>query len=253
MFLLYLVPADSLSLHSVGTRFEIAGDEAHHIARVSRHKVGDRIWVSNGEGLRLTARIDQIDRGSINLIVEEIASMERAIPSLRVMQALTKSDRAHECVELLVASGVDEIIPWSADRSIGKWDEKNSPPKWNEWIRGAVKQTRRSWIPKLGLHQRDLSTVISPDKDSSQLFIALHEEGTLHLDRTLFETMQEQVDVASVITLIIGPEGGLSDRELELLDAAGVLRVQLGRPIFRSAHAGAIALASLQTSFGLWR
>lgn len=95
--------------------------------------------------------------------------------------------------------------------------------------------------------------MITTEKDPSQLFITLHEEGSLHLDRALFETMQESVAAASVITLIIGPEGGLSDRELELLDSAGVLRVQLGRPIFRSAHAGAIALASLQASFGLWR
>lgn len=253
MLSLYLVPADSLASLSVGNHFEIEGDEAHHIARVARHKIGDQIWVSNGEGVRMTATITEINRSGIELIVDEIASIERATPLLRVIQGLTKSDRAHECVELLVASGVDEIIPWSADRSIGKWDEKSSPAKWNEWIKAAVKQTRRSWTPRLSTHHRDLSTMITTEKDPSQLFITLHEEGSLHLDRALFETMQESVAAASVITLIIGPEGGLSDRELELLDSAGVLRVQLGRPIFRSAHAGAIALASLQASFGLWR
>lgn len=237
----------------MGSHLEIVGDEAHHIARVARHKIDDRIWVSNGEGIRLTARIVGIHRSSIELIVEKIERMARATPLLRVIQGLTKSDRAHECVELLVASGVDEVIPWSADRSIGKWDEKSSPTKWNEWIKGAVKQTRRSWTPQLGAHHRDLAGFIANERNPSQLLIALHEEGSLHLDRSLAGEMQEKVATASVITLIIGPEGGLSDRELDSLDAAGVRRVQLGSPIFRSAHAGAIALASLQASFGLWR
>lgn len=250
MLSLYLVDP-SVALEP-GARLRIEGDEAHHITRVARHKIDERIWISDGEGTRATVRIEGIDRNHVDLVVEDIEVAQLPRVELRVIQALTKSDRAHECVELLVAAGVDQIQPWRAERSIGKWDPSSSPQKWGEWIKAAVKQTRRNRVPRLQRFLDDLSSVVS-SQGESEIFFALHEDAAETLDSGLLAKWEQRLEGATSITLIIGPEGGLSERELTVLDEAGVGQLRLGTPIFRSAHAGAVALTSLQASFALWR
>ena len=83
--------------------------------------------------------------------------------------------------------------------------------------------------------------------------IALHEGAKISLDGEVAEEMREAISAVSRITLIIGPEGGLSESELTLLDSSQISRIRLGSPILRSAHAGAIALTALQAGFALWR
>ena len=197
-------------------------------------------------------RIEGIDRRHVDVVIEDLVVSQKPRVELRVIQALTKSDRAHECVELLVAAGVDEIQPWRAERSIGKWDRDNSPEKWREWVNAAVKQTRRDRIPRLQSLVDVISSALA-SRSESEIFLALHEEAMETLDSGLLPQWKKRIDGATSITLIIGPEGGLSERELAVLDEAGVDQLRLGRPILRSAHAGAIALTSLQASFGLWR
>ena len=250
MLSLYLV--DSATVLEPGARLRIEGDEAHHISRVARHRVGDQIWISNGQGQRATVSIEEVDRSHVGVVIEDVATSGIPRVELRVIQALTKSDRTHECVELLVAAGVDLIQPWRAERSIGKWDQSNSPRKWSEWVNAAVKQSRRDRIPRLEGFTDDISLALA-SRSESEIFFALHEEARETLDTGLRARWQERIDAATSITLIIGPEGGLSERELAELDEVGVTQLRLGTPILRSAHAGAIALTSLQASFGLWR
>ena len=251
MLSLYLLPPSTK--FDVGSRLTVDGDEGHHIARVARHKVGEQIHLSDGEGRRARATIELVGRDQVTVVIEEITVSEPAKVTLRVVQGLTKSDRAHECLELLVAAGADEIVPWQAERSIGKWDAASSRGKWEQWIKAAVKQTRRDRVPHLGSYVRDLDGFIETERSDAEVILALHESASEVLDALLFQRLRDAIAAASRLTLIIGPEGGLSERELERLDGAGIAKVRLGTPIFRSAHAGAIALASVQASFSLWR
>ena len=251
MLPLYLVPESHLRKEVIypGDRLHIGGEEAHHIARVSRHAVGELISVTDGSGLRVIASIVAIGRDRIEVAVEEGLQSEAPAIRLRAIQALTKSDRAHECVELLVAAGVDEIIPWKAERSIGKWDYKSSPDKWESWIRAAVKQTRRDRIPALAQPIELSSIAASPD----DLLLGFHEEAVISIDSTFARTLKLKTDSLRTITVIIGPEGGLTDREVEGLKERGVLMLRLGSPILRSAQAGAAALVAIQSALSIWR
>jgi len=250
MLSLYLVDPD-IAL-APGSRIRIDGDEGHHIARVARHGVDERIWISNGQGQRATVRIESLDKAAVNVVVEDVATSQAPRIELRAIQALTKSDRAHECVELLVAAGVDQIQPWRAERSIGKWDQANSPAKWSEWVKAAVKQTRRDRIPRIEPFIDEIAPALT-SRSENEIIFALHEEGSESLDSDLRGLWQSRLEACTRITLVIGPEGGLSERELEKLNESGIPLLRLGTPILRSAHAGAIALTSLQASFGLWR
>ena len=250
MLSLYLIPPESPL--SQGTRVTIEGDEAHHMVKVARHRVGERVWLSTGSGDRATFLIESLDSKSVAGIVEEVVKSERHPVKLRVIQGLTKSDRAHECIELLVAAGVDEIVPWGADRSIGKWDPSESPRKWEQWVRAAVKQTRRDRIPITTPFQSEVSEILG-EANKKEIVIGLHESASLTFDSGLKDQWRLEPNEITRVTLIIGPEGGLSEREVEVLQQLSIPLLRLGGPVLRSAHAGAIALAALQASLAIWR
>jgi 16S rRNA (uracil1498-N3)-methyltransferase len=165
------------------------------------------------------------------------------------MQALTKGDRARETIELLTEAGVDEIIPWSASRSIGQFkDEQDSLHKWRSWARESTKQSRRAWFPKISTLQSGVSaTEVLLDFDLTLLF---HESDGGKLSDLLAKAQSEKS--LNKVLLIIGPEGGISDEEAAAFLERGALSVAMGLPIFRSAHAGAAALAAVQTGLGIW-
>lgn len=246
MLSLYLISPGSHI--SNGETIRISGDEAHHIARVARHRVGEEIWISDGTGVRARSEITQIDRDSVEVVILEKVLSERPRVLLHVIQALPKSDRAHECIELLVAAGVDEITPWGAERSIAKWDLGSSPEKWGNWIRGAVKQSRRDRIPRLNTFVNQLD--VKPSEQ--ELLLTFDESASDVLNREFFERVANNLSDISKITIVIGPEGGVSPREVERMSSAGAKIVRLGTPILRSAHAGAIALAAIQATLSIW-
>ena len=246
MLSLYLIPL-GVEISEGGT-LTISGDEAHHIARVARHRVGEEILISDGAGSRARVEIIRIDRENVDVqIIQKVVS-ETPRVALHLVQALPKSDRAHECIELLVAAGVDEITPWSAERSIAKWDPENSPEKWRNWIRAAVKQTRRDRIPRVN------PMVEKPYLKSSEqeLVLAFDEAATDVLNQEFIENFDTDIAEIARITIVIGPEGGLSPEELADLSRSGAKILRLGTPVLRSAHAGAIALAAIQSTLSIW-
>lgn len=248
MLSLYLV--DSGLDWVIGSRLRINGPEAHHISKVARHEVGERVALSDGEGVLAEALITEISRSEVVLVIEGVKRFETPRIRLTVVQALTKSERANECIELLVEAGADEIIPWQASRSIGKWQNENSDEKWRDWIRSAVKQSRRSRVPGLGGVLKRISDFKLPQSHS--LLIAFDESATRILDSELKDSLPN-LDELERIFIVIGPEGGITPEELAHFSAEGGITLRLGQPILRSAHAGAIALGALQSALGIWR
>lgn len=223
----------------------IEGEEAHHAGSVSRIKVGERIAVTNGIGRRAEVEVLDINKRNISCRVIDVIDEARPKTILTVIQALTKGDRARETIELLTEGGADIIIPWSASRSIGQWKEdKDSLSKWRSWSREATKQSRRSWIPQvLDLHS---TSQIRERIEDSEFTLLLHEAGSMKLSKVVSGKPPREVN------MIIGPEGGISDDEAALFEKAGAQSVVLGKPVFRSAHAGVAALAAVQSGFGIW-
>lgn len=224
-------------------RLLILGEEAHHASSVMRVTAGDEVIVTDGRGNSAQVRILSISKKSLEC---EILSKEITEPSpikLTVLQALTKSDRARETIELLTEAGVDEIVPWSAQRSIGQWKD-DAGEKWKIWAREATKQSRRSWIPEIASHHNTSEAIELAKKNSSVLIF--HEGSSEKLSSFLKGKSVDQ------LLIIIGPEGGLTDEEVEGFVKVGGKIIGIGKAVFRSAHAGAAALAAVQTALGIW-
>ena len=224
---------------------EVAGDEAHHAIKVLRIKLGEEILVSDGAGNWVRAVVENIEKKTFTAKVLERGFQEEKSPRLIVVQGLPKSDRVKDAIEILVESGVDLIIPWQADRSISKW-QKDSLDKWQSAAVAATKQSRRFRKPEI-VDGLSLSELLEIESENSA-FLVMHESATTKLS----EVVTSKFAGMSEIIIVIGPEGGISDSELAVLEGAGAHIVGLGPEVFRSAHAGGAALSAVSALIGRW-
>ena len=224
---------------------EVAGDEAHHAIKVLRIKLGEEILVSDGAGNWVRAVVENIEKKTFMAKVLELGFQEEKSPRLIVVQGLPKSDRVKDAIEILVESGVDLIIPWQADRSISKW-QKDSLDKWQSAAVAATKQSRRFRKPEI-IDGLSLSELLEIESENSA-FLVMHESATTKLSEVVTSKFADM----SEIIIVIGPEGGISDSELAVLEGAGAHIVGLGPEVFRSAHAGGAALSAVSALIGRW-
>jgi 16S rRNA (uracil1498-N3)-methyltransferase len=161
-----------------------------------------------------------------------------------VIQALPKGDRLKACAQLLTEAGADRIVFWSSARSIGKADK--TLDKLDVTVREASKQARRFRIPEI-IGPLTTSQVID-EIARTDVAVLFHESATSKLSAM---TTPAAPAVKKAL-IIIGPEGGITDEELDAFTASGAKIALMGRPIFRSAHAGIAGLAAVQTLLKSW-
>ena len=226
----------------IGSSYEFGGEDAGHAIRVLRTQVGDSLALSDGQGAWSIVQVKNIDKKSMSLEVMQ-SGFEEALPvEFTVAQALTKGDRIKESIELNTAGGADVILLWAATRSIGK-ATPDLMQKLGTTAREASKQTRRNRIPfVMGVLDAKKIAAEIPNYD---LAIVFHESAQLKLTEIVKPGIKK-------VLAIIGPEGGITDEELAIFTAAGAQVALLGRPIFRSAHAGMAALSGLNAALKIW-
>ena len=227
---------------AVGSTYEFGGEDAGHAIRVLRTQIGDGLALSSGQGAWSIVEVIAIAKKSLTVRVVS-SGFEEALPvEFTVAQALTKGDRIKESIELNTAGGADVILLWAATRSIGK-ATPDLMQKLATTAREASKQTRRNRIPfVMGVLDAKKIAAEIPNYDLAILF---HESAS-----------QKLTDVvkpgAKKVLLIVGPEGGITDEELALFKSAGAKVALMGRPIFRSAHAGMAALSGVNAALKIW-
>jgi 16S rRNA (uracil1498-N3)-methyltransferase len=218
-------------------------DDAHHAIKVLRLKLGEVIKISDGVKKWVSGSIIEISKKELTISISERGDFEEKKPELVLVQAVTKSERNKEMLELAVEAGVDRIIPWQAERSISKW-QSDSAQKWEIGIKEACKQARQVRLPKLMPMLTTAGVVQLLSKDAR--IIVFHESAS-----EKFTQLQLPESLASIY-LVIGPEGGISQSELSIFENGGSKIVRLGETVLRSAHAGFAAISAVQTKLGRW-
>ncbi|HEY0167738.1 MAG TPA: 16S rRNA (uracil(1498)-N(3))-methyltransferase [Jatrophihabitans sp.] len=229
-----------------GDTIVLTGPEAHHAATVKRLAVGEPALLADGHGGLAEARVSQVspDRVVFEVLSRSVSATPE--PRLVVVQALPKGERAELAVELLTELGVDEIIPWSAARSISQWKGDRAAKgvaKWRRAAQEAAKQSRRARVPAVS--ELAGSGQVADRVAAAGLALLLHAEADEPLSRV-------SAPAAGEVLLVVGPEGGLSPAELELFTGRGARPVRLGAEVLRTSTAGAAALAVLSVSSGRW-
>jgi 16S rRNA (uracil1498-N3)-methyltransferase len=228
---------------SSGTTQELSGDEGHHAVKVMRLQIGEQIKIADNLGNWVSGAITEVGKKSLKINVSERGNAEHLKPELILVQAVTKSDRTKEMLELLTVAGADQIIPWQAQRCISKW-KSDSTDKWLTTIKESAKQARRVKLPVLS----DAVTTNQLVKlfQAEDQIIVLHESAQLNISQFKF------VENKKRIFIIIGPEGGISEDEIAQLTSANAVVIRMGENVLRSAHAGFAALSGIQTLIGRW-
>jgi 16S rRNA (uracil1498-N3)-methyltransferase len=226
---------------TVGQKYEFANEDANHAIRVLRMQGGDYFNLSDGKGKWTHVEVLEVHKRHMTVIVIESGYQDPLETSFTVIQAIPKGDRVKEAIELCTEGGADRIVMWKAARSIGKSDDKIE--KLHNTAREASKQSRRFRIPAV-VGVATTANIID-EIAKVDLAIVFHESATLKLSQVI-------APGAKKIAIIIGPEGGLTDDEIDSFAAAGAKVALMGRPVLRSAHAGLAALSAVNTALFVW-
>lgn len=234
----------------VGGIVVVDGDEGFHAATVRRIRPGEALVISDGAGVLADCVVQTADKRSLTATVTARRIADRPAPPVTVAQAIPKSERAELAVELATEAGADAFLAWQADRCVARWDGDRADKglrRWRAVARSAARQSRRAWIPAVDgpVSTARLARLVGGQVAAGGLVLALHESA----ERPLAEFPVAQ---ATSVMLVVGPEGGISDGELDALSAAGAQAVRLGPTVLRTSTAAAVALGALGVLTARW-
>jgi 16S rRNA (uracil1498-N3)-methyltransferase len=227
-------------------RFTLTGPEGRHATTVRRLTVGERVDVTDGAGLLGRCEVVGVRPGELDLAVRARHAEPEPRCRVIVVQAILKGDRAELAVELMTEVGVDEIVPWAAERCVARWRpdrEDKALRRWRSTAREAAKQSRRARFPVV-TGQAQTAEVVKRVAGSAVALLLDPAAGRQLADAVL--------PAEGEIVLIVGPEGGLSDAESAELVGSGALAVRLGPLVLRGSTAGTVAAALVQSTCGRW-
>ena len=221
----------------VGASYSFNSEDANHAIKVLRIEVDEVFRISDGQGGWANVQVKEVTKRSLETTVLEVGRQESLEIKFTVVQALPKSDRAKEAVELLTEAGADVIVPWLANRSISRTEVIS---KFAMTAREASKQSRRLFIPQL--HETVKERGVIELIQGADLALVFHESAEVKLSQII----TPDIKVKNVV-IVVGPEGGITEQELATFAEAGAKVAGLGRPILRSAHAGLAALSAVSS------
>lgn len=234
---------------SVGQTAKLEIAAGHHAARVLRLKTGDTVILFNGRGGEFTAHIENIRKASIKVIVDQFNAIERESPlSIELVQAICANEKMDLIIQKSVELGVTSIQPITTSRSIVRLSEERAIKRLQHWSRviiSACEQCGRNYIPAIA-PLISLTDWISYRKNTNDGYLGLMlstsgKESLKNLPKPLSSTS---------LTLVIGPEGGLTTEEEVILQQADFISLRVGKRIMRTETAALATIAAMQMCWG---
>lgn len=227
----------------------IDGENARHLIKVLRVKKGDLITVSDGDGTDYKVRVEEYN-SSVSGRIEDKARTAAESPVKTVLyQCLPKASKMEYIIQKCTELGISKIIPCISARCVVKLDSKKDREKkkerWRAVCEAAAKQSGRGIIPEIADFVT-LSDAVSEAKNYGLFFVPYENAEDVTLKNVLTQNKN-----AESIAYIIGPEGGFSDSEAELISNLGINLVTLGKRILRCETAGEAVLSMINYEFEL--
>jgi 16S rRNA (uracil1498-N3)-methyltransferase len=223
----------------------LSGPEGRHAATVRRVQVGEAVDLADGLGTRARCTVVALGQDRVELRVRERVVEPAPAPWLALAQGIAKGDRGELAVELATEVGVDEVLPWAAARCVVKWEGargERALARWRSTAREAGKQSRRARHPVVG-DPVGLDALVA--RASTATTLVLHEEASTPLASV-------GLPQDGQVLLVVGPEGGITERELAALASVGATAVRLGASVLRTSTAGAAAAAVVSARTARW-
>jgi len=220
-----------------GQLIHLEGREAWHALGVRRLGVGDGLRVINGQGLVGLAVVDAVGgRNSAGLRVKAVERVPPLSPDIVLASAIAKGDRQATMLDMATQLGISAYQPLDCERGVGR-EGKHSAERWKRICLQACKQSGGAWLPEI-LPAASPADAVADAIAAGRQAIFAHPGG-----RAL-----ASLPLAAAVVVLIGPEGGFSDAEWELMTRRGALAVDLGQQILRIETAATALLARLRIS-----
>ncbi|MCA0754605.1 16S rRNA (uracil(1498)-N(3))-methyltransferase [Paenibacillus sp. N4] len=234
----------------------VTGEDAYHAVRVMRTKPGDKFIVSDGESRTALVAVREATPMQITAdIIQMLPHASEPAWSVTIAQSLPKGDKMELVIQKGTEIGAYSFIPYESERMVVQYDAKKEAKRierWTKIAKEAAEQSHRSRIPEIEqVHSwRELLVLIS----SYDLVLFCYErEGDAAHGKGIRSAVREWMDgsgeresiAAPAVLLIVGPEGGFTEREASEAEAAGAVLVGLGKRILRTETAGIVGLTCL--------
>lgn len=222
----------------------IDSEDAKHIKKVLRLKLGDEITVCDGRGIDYTAIIRETENNRILCDIKDSRKCNTE-PNINVTlyQGIPKSTKMDYIIQKTTELGIKRIVPAILSRCVVKLEnstaEKKKVERWQKISYEAAKQSGRGVVPEIAMPMH-IDDIIEELKDYDLCFVPYECEQESRL-RDLIENAGEVKNVA----FLVGPEGGIDITEIEKLKLAGIKTITLGKRILRTETAGEAVLAML--------
>ncbi|MDR7072801.1 16S rRNA (uracil(1498)-N(3))-methyltransferase [Fictibacillus barbaricus] len=239
----YFVPSN----HWTEDRVFVSGEDAKHISKVMRMKAGDSIICCDNKGRSATCEIIDFDGDKVDACIKsDIASLSELPVHVTIAQGLPKADKLEYIIQKGTELGASDFFPFTADRSIVKWDDKKAVKKkerLEKIAKEAAEQSHRSRIPEI-LDPGNFSDLLKI-AERYKIKIAAYEEEAKLQESSRFATSLRALENGDSILCVIGPEGGISEKEAKILADHGFELCGLGPRILRTETAPLYILSAI--------
>ena len=229
-----------------GAQFALSDEAANHIAKALRLAAGDSLVVFDGRGGEYEAVILRVDRGRVDVKTGAFRDVERESPvEAGLVQGLPEVDKMDWILQKAVELGVAWVQPIVCDRSVVRLSGERAARRQAHWQRvmiAACEQCGRNRVPEL-----------KPTAAFRDWAATAGEARRWMLMPGAGEPLAAQAPPDGPVQLLVGPEGGLSEREIDIALTIGFKPLSLGPRVLRAETAPLAALATMQTLWGDFR
>jgi 16S rRNA (uracil1498-N3)-methyltransferase len=228
---------------AIGIELTVTDDYHHYLANVLRAKVGDEITIFNGEGGEYLGEIKAIAKKSTCILIQSFSDREAESPlQITLAQGIAKGEKMDFIVQKAVELGVNDIVPLITERTNVKLSDERLEKRLAHWQSVAIsacEQSGRNRIPMI-LPPITLEKWLSQPNETAKFLLSPQSSASV----------KNSISYAHGATLLIGPEGGLSEKESVLAINQGFISLNLGPRILRTETATLAAITFFQCNEG---
>lgn len=240
---------------SVGAQVKLSDNAATHATRVMRLNVGDKLFLFDGNGFDFECELVSVQKNATLAKVLSAIEVQNESPiDISLLLGISSGDRMDIGIQKAVELGVNNIVPIKTERSVVKLDEEKAKKRVEHWqnvVIAACEQSGRAKIPLVSKPE-SLSVWLQANSQvtSSDGYMICAPKTRILLNPIGAKKLSELQPPQAEIQLLVGAEGGLSDKEIELAISQGFQSIILGARILRTETAPLAAIATMNTLWG---
>ena len=222
-----------------GENKHIPGAESGHILQSRRLRCGDQLLLTNGQGVRATAAVLSIrkKRDGLTVRIESSVLEERPVVRKTLAAAIPKGERQSVLLGMATQLGMSAYIPLICEYSVVKYQQKMKD-RWRRIVTGACKQCRQCHFPVIE-DARSIRSVLDSSPPDTLIVIG-------DLEGKSMETANAEITPGiREVRMLVGPEGGFSETERQLMSRRNALKLRLSNQVLRTETAAVSLLAAV--------